>query len=131
MALHDHVARYGQSLTGAAAHFLGGEERIEDPRANAFGNAAAAVFDRNHHVAGFNAGFDPEFAAATVLAHQVGNGVRRIDHQIEHHLVDLAAVADDWRDVSVDGFEVGDILVLAACDHQRAGDGRVYVNLTH
>ena len=58
VAFDDHIARDRQALARAAAHFLGGEERIEDARADALGNAAAGVGDRNHHVVAFDGGLD-------------------------------------------------------------------------
>ena len=57
--------------------------------------------------------------------------MRGIHHQVQHHLVDLAAVAGDRRNLAVVGFEVGAVLVFAARDHQRAGDGGVEVDLAH
>src|SRR5688500_1798056 len=41
----DHAVGDGKALSGAFAHFLGGEEGLKDPLADRFGNAAARVAD--------------------------------------------------------------------------------------
>src|ERR1700741_1618414 len=47
VSLHDDVARDGESLSGAAPDLLGREERIENPRTDAFGNSTAGIRDGN------------------------------------------------------------------------------------
>lgn len=44
VTLH-YRARNCQSLTRSSPHFLGGEERIEDPVANVLGNPCAGIAD--------------------------------------------------------------------------------------
>jgi hypothetical protein len=41
MSRYHDLVRQGQALTGAAPHFLGGEELLEDAVADCFGDSAA------------------------------------------------------------------------------------------
>ena len=97
VAFDDDAARDRQALARAAPHFLGGEERIEDARADRLGNAAAGVADRDDDVFAFDARAHRDLADRAGPLDLVGDGVRRVHDEVEHHLVDLAAVAGDRR----------------------------------
>ncbi|MEY2409174.1 MAG: hypothetical protein QOF48_1844 [Verrucomicrobiota bacterium] len=45
--VHDHGMCDGQTLAGALAHALGGEERVKDPATRLFGNPGAHVANAN------------------------------------------------------------------------------------
>src|SRR5688500_4769919 len=49
VSLDDDVARNRQSLARPPTHFLGGEEGVEDPSADALGDATASVLDLHDH----------------------------------------------------------------------------------
>src|SRR3954469_19510143 len=76
MALDDHVERDTQALAGAASHFLRREERIEDPRADLLGNAAARVGDGDDDMVAIDARRDVDAAALAGLRGLVRDGVR-------------------------------------------------------
>src|SRR5690349_20966599 len=48
--IHHHAARDGEPLPRALAHFLGGEERIEDTRAHVHRDALAGIRDGDFHL---------------------------------------------------------------------------------
>src|SRR5581483_8276593 len=114
VVLDDHRARDGEALAGAAADLLGGEEGVEDQRAYLLGNAAAVVADGDHDVFAVARGLDRDLAAPAAPAVLVGDGVRGVDDQVEHDLVDLSELARHGGNVAERQVDVRDALVLAA-----------------
>ena len=58
----------------------------------------------------FDARAHGDLAARAASLDRVGDGVRRIHHEIQHDLVDLAAVAGHGRKLAVVGFHIRDVL---------------------
>ena len=136
LVLLDDAVDDGQAQAGALAEFLGGEERLEDARLHFAAHAAASVGHGQQHVAaGLDvgrqvvgvrvqddvAGLDGELAAAR-------HGVAGVDRQIDEHLVDLAGVGLDAREVRPRHDGQFDVLVEQLAEHQlRVADLRIEV----
>ena len=67
---------------------------------------------------------------AACLVH-VADGVRRVHHEVQHDLVDLAAVTGHARNFAEVGFHVGDVAIFTARHHQRAVDRAIQIHLAH
>ena len=55
--------------------------------------------------------------------------MRRVDDEIQHHLVDFARETVHERQFGEAGLDFSDVLVFIGRDHQRAGDGLIDVGL--
>ena len=105
VGLLDGAVDGGKAEAAALARRLGGEERLEEPRARLVVHADAGVADRQHHVGpGLHAhvlagrlvqidigGLDHQLAAAR-------HGVARIGRQVDDHLLHLRRVGFDAPD---------------------------------
>lgn len=81
----------GKTLTGTSADFFRGKERIKNLISDRFGDPAAGVFNADLYLLVNAPGLHGNGAfGRTALSHDIANGVRRIDHHIEDHLVDIA-----------------------------------------
>ena len=122
MLLHNRIG-HRQAESGPLAHFLGGEERVEDLRLQVVGNAGAIVVDfehdrflprvvpRPHH----------ERAASVRGKHRLFG----IHDQIQQHLLDLMAIGEDLRQPGgerLDDGHVVDALLIGAEGERFAGD---------
>src|SRR5579864_8274570 len=112
--LHDSIYG-GKAQSGSLALFLGGEERLEDPRLRLAIHAHAGVADHERHIA---AGAYELLTAAMVLVegHVLGpkresaprgHSILGIDHEIHDHLLELAGVGTGMSSLrSEDGHQV-------------------------
>ena len=75
----DDGAGEGEALAGTFADFLGGEKRIEDFAAHAFGNSGAAILHGDDDAIAILASLDGNEAFFTGNFHDVSNGVGRVD----------------------------------------------------
>lgn len=98
-ALLDHAVNHGQTQPGPFAHFLGREEWFKDVLQCLFIHAMAGIAHRYPNVAaglevapgGLTAG-DFHFPNHDHDPARPGDGVARVDHQIDQHTFDLPAV---------------------------------------
>ena len=105
--LLDDAVDHGQPETGAPAHLLGGEERLEDASARLVTHARAGVTHLEPDVApGLGARVARERRLVEVDGTRlegeqpaVGHGVAGIDGEVHHHLLDLGRIGEDQRQV--------------------------------
>ena len=124
-----HVVRDGQALARALADFLGGEERIEDALLDVRRHAAARVADLDDGPFAVGARLHADLALAlAAVADHVADGVRGVDHHVQHHLVELRRRAVHRGQVGVEiHLDLGHVLPLVAGDGNGALDGAVEV----
>ena len=100
MALHFDIAAvrlydsvgYREAQPDALALRLGGEERIENLRHVLRRDALSIVRHRQHLHAVGGEGRDRNAALALIHGLALG-GFRRVQHQVQHHLLDLRWIA--------------------------------------
>ncbi len=103
--LHDAVAQR-QAQSGAVAGLLGGEERVEDARAQRVGNARPRVLDPEVDAVRRCTGADRQPLVAAVGLERL----QGVGQQVEEHLLQLQRVGANRRKVAVElphHFDVG------------------------
>src|ERR1035437_7472314 len=120
VASHDGGVGQSQSLSRPFPHRFGREEGLKYPRAHGFWYSHSGVGngDLDPVLVAHGGDHNLSFTLRTV-SHGLPNRLRRIDQEVENHLVELAGVAEHQRQVgSKTRFHVSNILPLIAryCD---------------
>jgi hypothetical protein len=93
--VHNHRASNGQTLSRAFAHFLCGEEGVEDLAANFRRDAPSRIPHPHYDLITFLACGHGDEALAIGAGHDVADGMRRVHDNVEEGLVELTNVAND------------------------------------
>ncbi len=120
-----HGIRRRQAQAAAAAHLLGGEERLEDGGLQVRGDPHAGVGHREAHVAArlevaaaqAGRGVDLAGEGAQGQGAALGHGVAGIDAEVEDHLLDLGGVRGHRRQVRRRPELQGDVLADHPAQH--------------
>ena len=83
MFFDDNRSRQSQSLSRALPYFLGGEKRIKNIGANAFGNSGAGVGDRDDDAIAVLPSTDGDAAFFASIFDYVADGVGGIDEKLK------------------------------------------------
>src|SRR5271157_608272 len=93
---HHYAMGKGQTLSCPSARLLGRKERIEDSRADLLGDAGAGVGNANlDAVAVALCAHRDRSLSRSSFAGGVGDGMGRVDEQVQHYLVDFAGQTGD------------------------------------
>src|SRR5258708_28972957 len=79
----------GESKSGAPAHGFRREERIEDAGLKLRRDARSGVLDGDDRVSPIRARADGYLATPIGARNDIGDGVARVDDEIEKHLIEL------------------------------------------
>ena len=94
---------------GAAPDFLGRDERLEDaPAHRSSGIPSPVSLIEISTIVADGARAHGDAALGAGAFDHVADGVRGVEHQVQHHLVDVAGVAMHGRNVAEIGLELGD-----------------------
>jgi hypothetical protein len=119
-----------QALPGPLAHRIGSEKGVEDPAADRFGNAAAAVFNLDLRLARqpLRSHRDQPLVARvgfSLLSDRVGG----VDQQVEQHLVHFSWQAGHRRQFRIQfGLNLRDVFPLVAGDRDGVLDRAVQID---
>ncbi len=95
MPPHNGGVRQCETLARSLPYGLGREKWLKDSRLNCFRNAASRVTNGDLYLVTIWAGGGDPYRsfASRAIAHYLADGMRRVDQQIENHLIELACMA--------------------------------------
>ena len=89
----DNIVRNAQALSRPFADLFGREEWIEYLVDLVGGNTVAGIGDLDKHSRLFGCGADGNLSFGAGIAHPFGNGLRRVDDDIQENLIKRSGIA--------------------------------------
>ena len=117
--VHNERARNRKTLTAASTNLLGGKERVEESVPDILWDPAPRILDVNTNSVTLSRRPHANAAPVATLSLRIDNGVRRVNEQIEEHLIEVPKVTSYERKVAEFGLDIRNVFVLTARNCQR------------
>src|ERR1700733_13413425 len=127
MFLDDDTMRDCQSLASPLADFLCRKEWVENLIACGYGNAGAAIANRDLHHLAIEPRTHGQLAQTAAVFDDIGYRMRCIYQQVEDHLIDLAQIARYRRQLTELRAQLGDVLVFVIRNDEGAANRLIQV----